>query len=303
MFWINLPLTVVIALGVIASVEPDEPRGEGADRIDFAGVASFTLFLGVTIWVLLHGPAIGDLRLSNPAGVVVPLLALGLFVATQTLQQEPVFGLALFRSAAFLGMCAIPVGLSLGYWSMLVYLPLFLGEALGRSTGVVSLWMLAITTPMIVLPLLGARIALKVGERRFFVSGLLVLAAGCGLIAAGASAASLLLAVIGMALAGCGTATVNAQVSGAIVAMVPRERAGTASAIATTLRQGGFALGIALLGAVLGRGPDAAGMSATFAAADFVPVFLTAAGGALLTAAAVLALVPSKETEAAPQGG
>ena len=55
-------------------------------------------------------------------------------------------------------------------------------------------------------------------------------------------------------LGGAGCALFNAQITAFAVSSVPADRAATAAAMCVTLGQVGFALGIALIGAVLNRG-------------------------------------------------
>jgi|GEM_PF-3091284 len=250
-FWINIFIVTAIVWGVLTTIEPDKPQGRTAARIDIAGVASLTLFLALTIWFLLHGAEIAGVNLPAWASGALLLAALGLFVITQTTQKEPAFRLDVFRSRDFVGMCFVPLGISVGYWSLLIYLPLLLANGFDLSTTVSSWLMLALTLPMVFLPFLGSKLAAKTNERTFFGSGMAALTLACALMGVGASLANITIVLLGMAVAGASTALVNAQISGAIVAFVPAERSGAASAIATTLRQGGFALGIAMLGAVL----------------------------------------------------
>jgi predicted MFS family arabinose efflux permease len=62
------------------------------------------------------------------------------------------------------------------------------------------------------------------------------------------------LAVVGaLLIGGSGCAVFNAQITAAAVSAVPPDRAATASAICVTMRQIGFAFGIALIGALLQR--------------------------------------------------
>jgi MFS family permease len=111
--------------------------------------------------------------------------------------------------------------------------------------------MLAATVPMVFLPMFSARVALAMSTRNFFSLGLVVVAIGGAVIAFGADAQSVLISLVGMAIAGSGTAIVNPQMVAKLVGLVPREQAGAVSAITVILRQGGFALGIAMLGGVL----------------------------------------------------
>jgi hypothetical protein len=88
----------------------------------------------------------------------------------------------------------------------------------------------------------------RLPRHAFFALGFALNVAGDLVLVLAARAADPLLACAGMALMGSGTGLVNAQISSLTIALAPAARAGMASGIATVMRQGGFALGIAVLG-------------------------------------------------------
>jgi hypothetical protein len=65
------------------------------------------------------------------------------------------------------------------------------------------------------------------------------------------SAPPLIPTFCGIAAIGVGVALAHPQLSGAAVSLVPPDLAGLASAVTVVMRQAGFAVGIAVLGAVL----------------------------------------------------
>ena len=67
----------------------------------------------------------------------------------------------------------------------------------------------------------------------------------------GGSAPPLIPIFCGIAAIGVGVALAHPQLSGAAVSLAPPDLAGLASAVTVVMRQGGFAVGIAVLGAVL----------------------------------------------------
>lgn len=285
-FLINIPVCLLIAI-IVPRVTHESSDSTGR-RIDISGVVTLTLSLSSLVWFLLHGSAVVGVRIPPLGGVAVVALCFGAFVASQSLRAESTMDLSLLCSPAFVGMCLVPLSLSVSYWASLVYLPLFLQQGLGQALDRTSLLMLAPTLPMLLLPFMGARFAARLSSRTFFSLGLSVVALGDTALAMAAGTASLALALAGMVLSGAGTAVVNAQVSGAIVAMAPRERAGTVSAIATILRQGGFATGIALLGALLNARQRTA---QTGSPQSYELLFMVAGACSFIAALLVMALV------------
>lgn len=290
-FFINVPICLFITLGALWAV--DESSDPAQRRIDVPGVATLTVFLVSSVWLLLHGPRVGAVEIPVWAALLWVLALGGMFVLTQRYGKQPLLELKLFSSQAFIGLCVVPVALSVAYWSVLIYLPLFLQERLGSSLGETSYLMLAATVPMFVLPMFSARIARGIETGVFFSVGLIVVAVGGFVIATGAQLQSLPVSLCGMAVAGAGTATLNPQMMAKIVGSVQREQAGAASAISVILRQGGFALGIALLGGVL-RALSAKGPVALSNVSSYAVLFSVAGIAAVVSAVIVFSLITSK---------
>jgi hypothetical protein len=89
---------------------------------------------------------------------------------------------------------------------------------------------------------------------------------------------------------GVGAALANPQMSGVALALAPPAQAGMTSAMTLIVRQAGFSISIAALGASLGT---------TDAAAAFAVPFSLAALVTLLIMIAALLLLPAKSSQAA----
>jgi predicted MFS family arabinose efflux permease len=127
--------------------------------------------------------------------------------------------------------------------------------ALGPAAA--GLLLTALTVPMFLLPSVGAKLAAKLPARWYFAGGLGIVGGADLLLALAArnlGAPLAIWAVVGaLLIGGSGCALFNAQITAAAVSAVPPDRAATASAICVTMRQIGFAFGIALIGALLQR--------------------------------------------------
>jgi MFS family permease len=287
-FLINIPIGLLL-LAIIPRVV-DESRDPSARKLDVAGIATLTATLLSTIWFLLHGTAIAGYQIPLAIAVAIPAGCFAAFIASQRLQREPMLEMSLFSSASFVGLCLVPLALSVAYWALLVYLPLFLQTGLGRPLEAVSYWMLAATLPMFLLPIAGAPLLLWMGQRTFFAGGLFWVGIGCAVLVQAARTSGLPAALLGMLLCGSGTSVLNSQISAVIMSHAPKERAGTVSAISVILRQGGFASGIAVLGAAL-AGANAAAPSGSAPAAPFVPLFVIAGATSLVMGVVLAALL------------
>lgn len=248
-FLANLPLCAMIALMVprlVAEVH------DGTERaLDWLGVVILTLALGLVIEGLLAGRH-SVLRMTIELAAGVGLLVV--FGVRQRRRPQPMLDPAVFASRPMAGVAALLLAVSAGYWAVLVYLPLFLGNAFGWSAEAAGMALLAATLPMVVLPPFGGRLAPLLGWRRLFAWAMTTMAVGSCALAVAASTdptvPALAWAFAGMAMIGAGAALSHPQLSGAVMALAPPETGGMASAVTIIARQGGFAMGVAALGAL-----------------------------------------------------
>jgi len=283
-FLINLPACALLVWAVPRLVS--EARETHRRPIDCVSVVLMTAALGLLIEALLHirsdtGLAIAGLAVSS-------CLAIG-FVFRQKRREEPLLDPDVFAQPVMIGVAALLVAVSVGYWAVLVFLPLFLASAFGWSPETAGLALLTATLPMLFLPPVGGRLVNRLGWRLHFTFALAFVAAGNILIAAALAAndpaPSLPPILTGLVLIGMGAALAHPQLSGAVVALVPADRAGMASAVTIVMRQAGFAIGIAILGAVL---------NAQDGTAHYVWLFVAAAAAALAGLAAALVFLPPR---------
>lgn len=274
-FLINLPICALSEFAVRRAI--GETRDAAGRPLDLIGVALLTLAIALPVQALLQD---GAERLWCWGGVALGLACAVLLVLQQKRRSQPMLDVTIFARRAPIGIIILLFNLSVGYWAVLVYLPLWLLAEYGLDTQQAGLAMLAATLPMLVLPTLGVHLTQVYGWRANFTGGMLLLAVGmAGLAAVAVLKTDLSWALIAMMVASSGAGLSNSQVSGALVAQAPAERAGMASALATVLRQGGYAIGIALLGAIS-------------AAMGYGPGFATAALAALLGALAAAFCLP-----------
>ena len=277
-FLANLPFCLLAALIVPRLVA--EERAADARPLDPLGIALLTLALGLAIETLLAGRTAMHLTVGTAACLILAAL----FVVQQRRRPHPVLDPALLTQPAMIAVALLLITVSIGYWAVLVYLPLFLTAAFGLSTAQAGVALLAATLPMVVLPPLAGRLATEWGWRALFTCGLSLIAAGDIVLALNPTWTT---ALVGMAVIATGAALVQSQLSGAVVTLAPPALAGMASALTIVMRQGGFALGIAALGAALGSEQGAS---------DYTRVFLFAAAASGVGAAAALLLLPAGAT-------
>lgn len=253
LFWINVPLCLglAVALGRLFA----ETRDRAARVPDLLGLALSAAALLASVTLLFNLAAT-----DWPAGLklAVGLLATGLWLAFAISQRRPgaMLDATLFRRAGFVAACGAAFAMSVCYWAALVHLPAFVG-ALWRLPAEALGWgLLPATAPMMLAPLLGGRLLVRLGAGGSMAAGFALISSGAALLALTAAGDAPWLSVVGMIMGGVGCGLVNPQISSLAAAAAPPEKAGIASGMVTLMRQAGFALGIALLAALLGPGGD-----------------------------------------------
>jgi MFS family permease len=254
-FWINVPICVALVL-LIARIASDQAVLGTYAPLDWAGPATLALCVGSLAFLMLAGHG------AAGSGVIPVVLggcitALALFIRVERRHVAPAFDFALFGSSRFVAMCLVPIAGSIGFWALLVHLPQMARGPMALGPAAAGLLLTALTVPMFLLPSVGAKLAAKLPARWYFAGGLGIVG-GADLLLALASrdlgAPLAIWAVVGaLLIGGSGCALFNAQITAAAVSAAPPDRAATASAICVTMRQIGFAFGIALIGALLQR--------------------------------------------------
>jgi EmrB/QacA subfamily drug resistance transporter len=263
-FVVTVPFGLAtIALAALFVPESRAPRPR---RVDPAGqVLVIAALAALTYAVIEAGRAgFGATRI-----VVVLAFACGCLVALvlyELRRRDPLLEMRFFTSAPFAGAGAIALCLSAALGGFLFMNTLYLQDVRGLSPVQAGVYMLPMAVLMTVVAPISGRLVGRFGARPSMVAGGLgVLASGLMLtgLAADTPAALLLGAY---AVFGVGFALVSPPIANTAVSGMPPAQAGVAAAVATTSRQIGITLGVAVLGTVAGGGLGA-GIASGFAQA------------------------------------
>jgi EmrB/QacA subfamily drug resistance transporter len=247
-FWINLPIcAVAVLLTVLIVPESKSATMRNLDPVgQFLGMA--TLF-GI-IYTLIEGPAVGWGHPGVVAIAAMAVLALIGFLAYESHREDPFIDLHFFRSVPFASATVIAVCAFAAYGAFLFMMSLYLQVCRGYSAMQTGLLYVPLAVGALIFSPLSGRLVGRFGARpSLVVSGLLLTTATVLMSYLGATTPVWQLSVI-FALFGVGFSMVNAPVTTAAVSGMPTDRAGAASAIASTSRQVGVSLGVALCGSI-----------------------------------------------------
>ena len=222
----------------------------------------------------------------------VAAAALAVFVAYEARRAEPVLDPRFFRSAPFAGSVLTAISATAAVGGFLFLATLYLQDVRAMSAVLAGLHLL----PMAVMMALGAVVSSRILARRG--ARLPMLAAGLGLAAGGVLLSRLTATsvtaplVVAFAVFGLGGGMVNAPITYTAVSGMPVSQAGVASGIASTSRQIGQCLGIAITGSILAGNLHGRRSQAGFVPASHAGWLLLAAMGGVVF---VLGLVTTSQ--------
>jgi EmrB/QacA subfamily drug resistance transporter len=251
-FWINVPIGIMAAL--LAARFVPESKAWRARAFDPVGQTLVLTGLATLTWGVIEGPHAGwgsglILGLFVTAG-----MAFVAFVLYEPRRRDPLLDLRFFHSVPFSSATVLALSSFSCFAGFLFLNALYLQQERGFSAFRTGLFTLPVAGTMIVCAPWSGRLVGSYGTRPS------LLASGAGFLVS-----TLMLTGLGQqtsvgwllaayALFGVGLGMVNPAITNSAVAGMPLSQAGVAAAIASTSRQVGAALGVAVSGTVVAAG-------------------------------------------------
>ncbi len=274
-FWINLPICA--AAIVLTAIFVPESRSATMRDVDPVGQGLGMAFLFGVVYVLIEGPVRGWTDARIVVVGVVALVAFVVFLRYESRRSDPFIDLRFFRSIPFASATMIAVCAFAAWGAFLFLMSLYLQDERGFSAMHTGLIYLPVAVGALIFSPLSGRLVGRFGSRpSLLIAGTLITAATLMLTRLTATTAVWQLLVI-FAVFGIGFSMVNAPITNAAVSGMPTDRAGAASAVASTSRQVGVSVGVALCGSVAGSAMATTGADFAIAAR---PLWLICAGSA-----------------------
>ena len=249
-FLINLP---VVGAALLFSLRLPETRGAAPRPLDPLGIslAAMTVF-GVT-YLLIEG---AHTSYTDPAPLsagVVACLSAAAFVLAERRRTHPLFPLSLARHRGFTAATSIAVLAFAILAGFLFASSLYWQQVRHASALGTGLALLPATVAIAVVSPITGRLIGRLGGRTLLIAAGLALTAAAVLLIAAASGRAYLPYAAGYIALGIGFGLVNPPITNTAVNGLPARQAGVASALATTSRQIGNTLGVAVLASVATR--------------------------------------------------
>ena len=249
-FLVNVPVVaVVVGLGVLVLPESRDPR---PGRLDLVSVVLSVAGV-VAVVVAVKEAAHGGLGAGVVAAGLLGVAVLVVFGRRQTRLEAPLIDVRLFAVRAFSASIGATLVATFASLALSLFLAQYLQLVLGWSALQAGLGGLPGGVCGAVGGAAAALLVGRWGRAAVVACGLGLTAVGFGLFAAGLGLeASFWSMLPAMVVYGTGVGFAFAVTNDTVLASVPKERAGAAASVSETATEVGGALGIAVLGSVLG---------------------------------------------------
>jgi EmrB/QacA subfamily drug resistance transporter len=258
-FLINIPIGIVAFVLTMRYVpESKAPRPRSFDP---AGQVLVAVLLGALTYGVIEAPSLGWGSPGILASFTAAGAALVAFLRYEPRRAEPLIDLRFFRSIPFSSATAISVCCFASFGGFLFLTTLYLQEVRGLSplrAGLATLPMALMAMPA---SLVSGRIVARRGHRLPLVTSGACCAIACAMLAGMTPTTGYPWLFASYVIFGLGFGVVNAPITDTAVSGMPLAQAGVAAAVASTSRQVGQTLGVAVAGAIVASGSTRNGLT------------------------------------------
>jgi predicted MFS family arabinose efflux permease len=254
--WVNVPL--VLAALVLSALFVPESRAARPRRFDPVGQVLVLVVLVSLVFAIIESASLGWTSPVILCLLAVAALGIGAIVAYEPGRADPLLELRLFRSHSFSAAILLAFGAMLAFGAFLFITTLYLQQVRGLPALAAGLCLLPLGVPIVVLaPLTGRFFGARGPRLPLVIAGTALAGGGVASLGIG-PAPPLPLMLATYLFFGVSQGTVNAPITNSAVAGMPRSMAGLATSLASTGRQVGVTLGVAIAGTVAGSRPASA---------------------------------------------
>jgi EmrB/QacA subfamily drug resistance transporter len=251
-FLVNVPVGL-LAIALTAGFVP-ESRAPHARRIDPVGQILVVAALASLTYAIIEGPTSGWLSAQTLGLFGFSIAAFAGLIAYELRRREPLIEVRFFGSAPFSGASAIAVCAFAALGGFLFLNTLYLQDVRGFSPFHAGLYTLPMAGVMLVVAPLSGQLVSRRGSRSSLLMGGVAVTAAALMLTRLTPTTSIGYLLASYVVFGLGFGLVNPPITNTAVSGMPPSQAGVAAAVASTSRQVGQTLGVAVLGALAGGG-------------------------------------------------
>ncbi|MGV9313689.1 DHA2 family efflux MFS transporter permease subunit [Streptomyces sp. NPDC003691] len=248
-FLINIPVVLVAVTGILLFVP--ETRDPDAGRLDLPGAALSLAGVTAFVYGVIELPNKGW---SDPVVLMTTLggvALLGALARHLRRTAHPLVDLGFFRDARFTWSSVAASAVMFILFGVLFVVPQFLQQVQGLDAMATGLHLLPMIGTLVVGAAAGGRLSGRIGTKAVVAAGMVLWAAGLGLLAGVGSDTDFAVTGVSLAVMGAALGLTMPTALEAIMGSLPAHRVGAGSALANSLRQIGASVGVAVLGSTL----------------------------------------------------
>jgi EmrB/QacA subfamily drug resistance transporter len=248
-FLMNIPLglaAIILTLRFVPESKAPQPR-----RFDPVGQFLVIVLLASVTYGIIEAPNTGwtsPIILVAFGAAASALLAL---LRYEPRRKEPLIDLRFFRSVPFSSSIALSVAAFASFGGFLFLNTIYLQDVRGLSPLEAGITIVPIALMTVILSPISGRMVGRSGPRGPLAIAGIASAVACSMLVDVGPDTPFAWLIAAYVVFGIGFGFVNAPITNAAVSGMPREQAGVAAAIATTSRQFGQAIGVAIVGAIV----------------------------------------------------
>ncbi|MDQ1584279.1 MAG: hypothetical protein QOF36_2333 [Microbacteriaceae bacterium] len=251
-FWVNIP--IAMAAIILTALFVPESKSPRVRRFDPIGQVLVICLFASLVGGLIEGPGLGWASAATISLFTVSLLSLIGLLLYERRRAEPLMDVRFFRSVPFSSAVLTAILAFASNGAFLFLVALYLQEVRGFTPFNAGLYTLPLAVTQLVSAPLSGRLVASVGTRLPLVLSGIALATGAGLLTTMTAGTPIIFLLCAFGIFGIGLGLVNTPITNTAVSGMPRSQVGSAAAIASTSRQIGVSLGVAIAGTLAGIG-------------------------------------------------
>lgn len=249
-FWVNLPIGAAAML--LAARYIPESRAPHPRRVDPIGQLLVFVILATVTYAVIEGSHAGWSSTTIVGMFCAAALALIALLLYEPRRHEPLIDVRFFRSVPFSSATLIAVCSFSAFSGFLFLNALYLQEVRGLSAFHTGLCTLPLALATILCSPFSGRLVGTYGTRPSLLASGTATALSALMMTQLTATTPLPWLMVTYVIFGIGFGMVNAAITHTAVSGMPKAQAGVAAAVASTSRQIGASLGVALAGTILG---------------------------------------------------
>jgi EmrB/QacA subfamily drug resistance transporter len=249
-FFVNVPIGVIAF--VLTTLYVPRSRAARPRRLDPVGQILVILSLASLTYAIIEAPGIGWTSAGTLGLFAFSLACFATLVSYELRRREPLLEMRFFRSVPFAGASTIALCAFAAQGGFLFLNTLYLQEVRHLSPLDAGLYMLPMAAMLLVSAPVSGRLVSRQGARPSLVIAGAALVVGSALLVGLTPTTPSGYLFAAYFLFGLGAGMINPPITNTAVSGMPPSQAGVAAALASTCRQVGMTLGVAVIGAISG---------------------------------------------------